>query len=90
MSSTVIVSDLATVGKVESNIQFVIATIIALVLAGIAVYQLFKQQYKKGLIILAIAVIVYALSYYNNYLVSVSPTYAAASGANNLASIIFK
>jgi hypothetical protein len=91
MSSNVIVDDLATVGRVESKIQFVIATIAAIVLVGISVYQLFfKKQYKAGLIFLAIGVFIFAISYYNNYLVSLSPSYAAATGANDIARALFK
>ncbi len=91
MSANVIVNDLATVGRVETKIQFVIAIIIALVLSGIAVYQLFfKKQYKVGLIFLGIATLIIAVSYYNNYLVSLSPSYAAATGANDLARALFK
>ncbi len=90
-SANVIVDDLATVGRIQTKIQFVIASLVAIVLFGIAVYQLFfKRQYKNGLIFLAIASFIFAIAYYNNYMVNVSSSYAAATGANDLARALFK
>lgn len=84
MSSSGLMDGMASIGKIDSKIHLIIASIVAVILSIVALYLIFKKdKVKMGVMMLAICFIVVAVAYYNNYLVSTNPVYAAMQGTND-------
>ena len=82
------IDDLAKIGRFESSIKFILASIFTIVLVIISIFSFKNKNYKAGFICLGIAALIFSLSYYTNKLVQSSTTYAAASGTNNLWNLV--
>ncbi len=83
-----VVGDLASIGKVESSIKLIIATIFSILFAVIGIYMIYKKKFKGGFIFLIIAGLIYGLNLLNNKLVKKSNTFAAFEGAEDIAQIL--
>lgn len=86
--SSPIVEDLAKIGRFESSLKFVLASIFCFVLLIISIYSFSKKQFKAGFILLGFTLLIFTIAYYSNKLVQNSTTYAAISGTSDMYKII--
>jgi len=84
------VDDLAKIGRFESSLKFILASIFSVVLLIISILSFRQKKYKTGFILLGVAALIFAISYYSNKLVQSSTTYAAVSGTNDLFRLVTK
>jgi len=86
--SAQVVEDLDKIGRFESSMKFVFATICSILLFVFGIYSIYKRNYKVGLIFIGIALFIFLVSYYSNKLVQSSSTYAAISGTGDIVRIV--
>ena len=83
--SNPVVDDLATLGRVEGKVKFVLLTLVSIALFIAGAYVIYSQKkYKNGAIFIGMSIVFFTIGYFNNYMIQKSSTYAAYSGVGDV------